>query len=80
MKIAADFYASSQVVVDYQLLCIYPRGKGEDHLFSIIISIDIVGSMGLSVHPASGRLGVRIPAATDLSRKNSHAPLPKAQQ
>ena len=30
-----------------------------------------VGAVGLSVRPASGRLGVRIPAATDLSRKNS---------
>ena len=28
------------------------------------------GTVGKSVRPASGRLGVRIPAATDLSRKD----------
>ena len=28
------------------------------------------GAVSLSVGPTSGRLGVRIPAATDLSRKN----------
>ena len=28
------------------------------------------GAVGLSVAPTSGRLGVRIQAATDLSRKN----------
>ena len=52
----------------------------EHSIYSLIFRINHVhqvisisrgdGAVGWSVVPASGRLAVRIPAATDLSRKN----------
>ena len=43
------------------------RGKKQTHCQYIIISLSV--KSGLWVLPASGKLGVWIPAATDLSRK-----------
>ena len=50
------------------LLC----AQGKLHIISIknIYYNRGISNLGESVHPASGRLGVQIPAATDQRRKN----------